>query len=106
VVIGSQLLLRFGGWDDAARMILDHHERFDGSGYPNGIKGEEIHVGARMIAIVDAFCSMTTERSDRNYKKGLLSAISEINANTETQFDPQLVSVFNDVVRNMMMRQN
>ncbi|MBR7799113.1 HD-GYP domain-containing protein [Undibacterium fentianense] len=104
VVIGSQFLLRFGGWEQAARMVLDHHERFDGSGYPNGAKAHQIHPGGRMLAIVDTFCSITTERSDRTFKKSLLSAISEINANSDTQFDPDMVQVFNDVVRKIMLR--
>jgi two-component system response regulator RpfG len=106
VVIGSQFLLRFGGWDEAARMVLDHHERYDGSGYPNGVSGQQIHQGARMLSIVDTFCSITTERSDRTFKKSLLSAISEINANSDTQFDPDMVQVFNEVVRKIMMKPN
>ncbi|MBC3918744.1 HD domain-containing protein [Undibacterium sp. CY18W] len=105
VVTSSQLLLRFGGWDEAARMVLDHHERFDGSGYPNGLQGEQIHPGARMLSIVDTFCSVTNERSDRSYKRSLLSAISEINANSDSQFDPQMVEVFNSVVRKLIAKQ-
>jgi two-component system response regulator RpfG len=105
VVTGSQLLLRFGGWNEAARMVLDHHERFDGSGYPNGLSGEEIHLGGRILSIIDTFCSITNERSDRSYTKSLLSAISEINANSESQFDPKVVSVFNTVVRKLMIKQ-
>lgn len=87
-------------------MVLDHHESYDGTGYPNRLSGEQIHPGARILAIVDTFCSITTERSDRSYKKSLLSAISEINANIEVQFDPKLVNAFNDVVRGLMMKQN
>ena len=105
VEFGSQLLMRFGGWEDAARMVLDHHEFFDGTGYPNGIAGTEIHPGGRMLSIVDTFCSITTERSDRGYKKSLMQAVSEINANIHVQFDPDMVTVFNDVVRNLMMKQ-
>ena len=105
VVTSSQLLLRFGGWNEAARMVLDHHERFDGSGYPNGLSGDEIHLGGRMLSIIDTFCSITNERSDRSYTKSLLSAISEINANSESQFDPKVVDVFNDVVRKLMIKQ-
>ena len=104
VVISSQLLLRFGGWDDAARMVFEHHERFDGLGYPNAISGQKIHPGGRILSIVDTFCSIITEQSDRTVKKTLLSAISEINANSETQFDPGMVQVFNNVVRRMMVK--
>lgn len=104
VLISSQLLLRFGGWEEAAKMVLAHHERFDGTGYPNGVIGQNIHPGGQMLSIVDTFCSITNERSDRTFKKSLLSAISEINANIETQFNPDMVHVFNEVVRRMMMR--
>ena len=105
VVTGSQLLLRFGNWNEAARMVLDHHERFDGSGYPNGLAGQQIHAGGRMLSIIDTFCSITNERSDRSFKKSLLNAISEINANASIQFDPDMVTAFNDVVRKIMMKQ-
>ena len=84
-------------------MVLAHHERFDGTGYPNGVVGHAIHPGGQMLSIVDTFCSITNERSDRTFKKSLLSAISEINANIETQFDPDMVHVFNEVVRRIMM---
>lgn len=104
VLISSQLLLRFGGWEEAAKMVLAHHERFDGTGYPNGVAGHDIHPGGQMLSIVDTFCSITNERSDRTFKKSLLSAISEINANIETQFNPDMVHVFNEVVRRIMMR--
>jgi HD-GYP domain-containing protein (c-di-GMP phosphodiesterase class II) len=103
VITGSQIVMRFGSWDDAAHMILDHHERFDGAGYPNGTAGNKIHPGGHILSIVDTFCAITTERSDRAYKKSLLSAISEINANSDSQFDPVMVKAFTGVVRNMMM---
>jgi HD-GYP domain-containing protein (c-di-GMP phosphodiesterase class II) len=105
VVTGSQLLLRFTVWNEAARMVLDHHERFDGSGYPNGLAGEQIHPGGRILSIVDTFCSVTNERSDRSFKRSLLSAISEINANSDSQFDPRMVEVFNEVVRKLIAKQ-
>jgi two-component system, response regulator RpfG len=100
----SQLLLRFGGWDDAAQMVFEHHEHFDSLGYPNAISGQKIHSGGRIFSIVDTFCSIITEHSDRCVKKTLLSAISEINANSETQFDPGMGQVFHHVVRRMMMK--
>lgn len=102
VLTGSQIVMRFGKWEEAAHMILDHHERFDGSGYPNGLRGDKINPGGHILSIIDTFCAITTERSDRAFKKSLLSAISEINANSESQFNPLMVKAFTGVVRTMM----
>jgi len=77
----------------AADIIYTHHERFDGSGYPNGLKGEEIPQGARIFAVVDAYDAIT---SDRPYRKARPHqyALEEIRRNTGTQFDPQMVEAF------------
>lgn len=99
VHVGTQLLQRFGNWDEAATIILQHHERLDGNGYPNRLKGEQIHIGARMLAIADSFCAMTNERQDRSYRKTLFSAVREVNAEAGAQFDPVLVEAFNEVIR-------
>ncbi len=74
-------------------IILTHHERFDGKGYPEGLKGEEIPLGARIIAIIDAFSAMT---SDRPYRKKLsaLEALREIEKESGRQFDPRVVKSF------------
>ncbi|MBI2379845.1 MAG: HD domain-containing protein [Gammaproteobacteria bacterium] len=101
VVISAQLLHRILGWEDASQMVLQHHERYDGEGYPNRLAGEDIHPGARIIAITDTFCALTNERSDRNYKKSLFSAITEVNKNVAAQFDPHYVDAFNMVVRKL-----
>jgi len=76
-----------------AREILAHHERWDGSGYPNGLKGEEIPYLARMISIVDAFDVMT---NNRPYKKaiGKEAALKEIANCAGRQFDPELAKEF------------
>ncbi|MCK9225120.1 MAG: TIGR00282 family metallophosphoesterase [Candidatus Muirbacterium halophilum] len=73
--------------------IKHHHEKYDGTGYPDGIKGEDIPVGARIIAVGDAFDAMT---SDRPYRKGMDAelAFEELEKNKGTQFDPVFVDYF------------
>jgi response regulator RpfG family c-di-GMP phosphodiesterase len=80
--------------------INHHHERYDGSGYPDGLSGEKIPLGARIIAIADAYDSMT---SDRPYRKPLSNgdAKSELLKYAGKQFDPQLVSIFLDILKEM-----
>ncbi|MEG1482885.1 MAG: HD-GYP domain-containing protein [Cetobacterium sp.] len=73
--------------------ILYHHENFDGSGYPKGIKGSEIPLYARIIAIADAYDAMTNNRP-YSLAKTHEQAIKEIKSCSGTQFDPQLVKVF------------
>ena len=76
-----------------AEYILSHHERWDGKGYPQGLKGEEIPYMARIISIIDAYDAMT---QDRPYRKAISKneAIKELYKNSGTQFDPNLVKVF------------
>ena len=73
--------------------ILSHHERWDGKGYPQGLKGTEIPLESRILAVVDAFDAMT---SDRVYRKALPleDAIKELTDNMGTQFDPAIVEIF------------
>ena len=80
--------------------IQHHHERYDGTGYPDGLAGEKIPLGARIIAISDSYDSMT---SDRPYRKPLSNgdAKNELLKNTGKQFDPKLVSIFLDVLGEM-----
>jgi putative two-component system response regulator len=78
-------------------IILHHHERYDGKGYPGGLKGREIPIGARILAVVDAFAAMTANRPHRRSltKEG---AIQELHRNVGTQFDPEVVEFFTGVV--------
>ena len=89
------LLNQMPDWQEAAMMVLQHHEHFDGKGYPNGATGNDIHIGARIIAIADTFYSLTHDRTDRGFKKSLSRSLSEINKYNGTQFDPRLVEAFN-----------
>jgi putative nucleotidyltransferase with HDIG domain len=74
-------------------LIRHHHERINGRGYPNGLKGEEIPLGARILHVADSYDSMT---SDRPYRPapGKEYAISELKKHKGTQFDPEVVDAF------------
>jgi HD-GYP domain-containing protein (c-di-GMP phosphodiesterase class II) len=79
--------------EGALPILLYHHERFDGSGYPFGLKGDAIPLEARIFTVVDSFDAMT---SDRPYRKAMPveDAIAEINRFSGIQFDPQVVDAF------------
>jgi putative two-component system response regulator len=79
------------------QIALGHHEKYDGSGYPNGQKGEDIPLSARIVAIADVFDALTTPRP---YKKAwpVAEAVAHINASAGSHFDPALVAVFNSVL--------
>ncbi len=93
VNIGFNLIQANPDLKIAADIILYHHERYDGSGYPHGRKGEEIPLGTRIFSLVDAYDAM---RSMRPYRSGLSRemAIEQIMQNSGTQFDPEIVKVF------------
>lgn len=100
-VIGSEILRRMQGWQPAAEMVLQHHERPDGHGYPFALKAGQICAGAGLLAVIDAFEAMTHERGDRYHKKSIVRTISEINA-CEGQFGREWIEPFNKVIRRML----
>ncbi|RCS56832.1 HD domain-containing phosphohydrolase [Parvibium lacunae] len=100
-VLGAGLLERMAGWSDAAEMVLQHHERLDGTGYPLALNAQQIHPGAKLIAILDAFEAMTHPRADRQFKKSAMRAITELNACAD-QFTQDWVRVFNPIVRKLL----
>jgi len=95
---GYDILKNFSAIPDLHYGILYHHERYDGKGYPGGLKGEEIPFQARIIAIADTYDAMT---SDRAYRKALPLdvVIDEFVENRGIQFDPQLVDVFLEMIK-------
>lgn len=83
---------------DAAEIVYAHHERYDGAGYPRGLAGDEIPVGARIFSVVDAFDAMTSRRPYRDAMPRE-SALMEIARNSGTQFDPRMVEAFLTMIR-------
>ncbi len=94
----AQILVALEDMKENVEVILHHHERYDGKGYPDGIKGGEIPARARIIAAADAFDAMT---SDRPYRKALSFeiAIEEMEKNKGIQFDPQVIDAFMTVIK-------
>ena len=90
---GFEIIEQIESLRGVAKIIHHHHERFDGQGYPAGLKGDEIPVGSRIFAVVDSYVAMTSERP---YRKNLPHdiAVKEIVRNTLTQFDPEVVAAF------------
>jgi len=93
--LGANLLGNHESYKEVSRIVLAHQEHFDGTGYPNGLKGKEIPLNARIIAIADAYHAMT---SDRPYRKALspVTAARELLKHSGHQFDPTLVKAFID----------
>ncbi len=91
--VGYKMLIRIPFLRDAAEIVLAHQEFFDGTGYPRGLKGDQIPLGARIFTIADSLDAMI---SDRPYRKALpmSHAREEIKRCSGTQFDPQMVEVF------------
>lgn len=92
-LLGVQLVSPIGFLGDAVHIIREHHERWDGKGYPAGIAGEDIHAGARIFSVADTFDAIT---SDRPYQEALpiAYALEEIEAHAGSQFDPEVVREF------------
>jgi len=95
--IGKKILSTVEELSDISKIVYELHEKWDGKGYPRGIAGEEISVFARLIAIADAFSSMT---SDSNFRKTLTAheAAQEIKKCSGTQFDPEISKIFCDMI--------
>jgi putative nucleotidyltransferase with HDIG domain len=98
---GYRMLKNVNFSEEVTLILLQHHERYDGSGYPAGLKGEDIFIGARVFTLVDAYDAM---RSDRPYRKGTAyeSACAEILRCSGSQFDPGVVEVFLKIPKETM----
>jgi HD-GYP domain-containing protein (c-di-GMP phosphodiesterase class II) len=79
-------------------MVLHHHERYDGKGYPHGLKGENIPLVARIMAVADAFDAMTSKRIYRDMKD-IEYAIEQLEKGKQSQFDPEIAEVFLQLIK-------
>jgi len=95
-LLGYQMVRRIPFLHEAADIVYSHQERYDGSGYPRGLRGDQIPLGARIFAVADTFDAMT---SDRPYRaaQSISSARREIERQSDKQFDPEIVKVFTSI---------
>ncbi len=93
VRVGRDLLARVPHLGEVSDVVLYHHERFDGKGYPDGLTGEEIPLPARIVCVADAYCAMVSKRSYKE-SSSLEQARAELARNRGTQFDPDVVDAF------------
>jgi HD-GYP domain-containing protein (c-di-GMP phosphodiesterase class II) len=95
--VGYRIAKSTSELESIADYILSHHERWDGKGYPYGLKGESIPLLSRIIAVADAYDAMT---NDRVYRKAMSiqEAVAQIKINSGTQFDPGITDVFETII--------
>ncbi len=91
--LGYKLVQRIPVLKEAAEIVYSHQERFDGTGYPNGLRGDAIPLGSRIFSVADTLDAITSDRPYRP-KQSMSAARAEIQRCTGTQFDPEVVSVF------------
>ncbi len=96
--IGFRMVEQVPGMEAIAPVVLHHHERWDGTGYPARLKGEQIPLGARVVGVADAFSAMTEQRPYRD-RMPLEAACAELERCAGSQFDPRVVGLFVDEVR-------
>jgi energy-coupling factor transport system substrate-specific component len=96
--IGATILKYIKSFKNLVPAVYHHHERFDGKGYPHGIKGEAIPLHARIIAIADSFDAMTSNRAYRN-ALSFKTALSELERGRGVQLDPDITDIFIEILK-------
>jgi HD-GYP domain-containing protein (c-di-GMP phosphodiesterase class II) len=95
--LGARMLSRIKLWEDLGPMVLHHHERWDGAGYPEGLAGDDIPLESRIIALADTFDSMTSASSYRE-PRDFDDALAQVESCAGSQFDPRVASAFLELV--------
>lgn len=91
--VGSRMLRRIEFLKEASEIVLSHHERFDGAGYPRRIQGEQIPLGARLFAVIDVYDALTTDRAYHTARSHA-EALENIREGVGSRFDPAVVDAF------------
>ncbi|MDI9484133.1 MAG: HD-GYP domain-containing protein [Bacillota bacterium] len=94
---GHRFLSAVVGMEEVAETVLAHHERYDGEGYPQGLRGQQIPLNARIVAVADAYDAMVSARPYRNCLTHE-EAVAELKRGTRTQFDPEIVRAFLELI--------
>jgi len=108
-MVGAEIVSSIEGFTEKNSIkdiILYHHERYDGKGYPSGLKGYDIPLGARIIAVADSVSAMMQKRPYRN-KMDFEATVTEVFQNSGTQFDPLIVNAFSknlEIIENYLKR--
>ena len=98
VIIGYEIIIGVPDMSNIAHLVLHHHERVDGTGYPHGLFGNEIPLGARILCVADSFDAMVTSRIYRPVVS-VPEALEELKRCSGTQFDPEIVKIFGNYLR-------
>jgi HD-GYP domain-containing protein (c-di-GMP phosphodiesterase class II) len=95
---GGEMVFGIHGLEGVAAIVVHHHEHYDGGGYPDRLAGEDIPLRSRIVAVCDAYCAMT---SDRSYRPALrpIAALRELERRAGTQFDPEAVQALTRAAR-------
>ncbi|MBM6549696.1 HD domain-containing phosphohydrolase [Marinomonas ostreistagni] len=102
-MVGAQLLSKHDGWDQASDIVISYKERFDGTGYPEGLVGGMIPQGAFVLAMAVRFIDVVWGKSGDEYKKSAMRAIQKVNAESGKGIPPHLVDAFNRAVRKLLV---
>lgn len=102
-MVGAQLLSKHEGWEEASEMVITYKERFDGSGYPEGLVGGMIPQGAFVLSMAVRFIDVVWGKSGDEYKKSAMRAIQKVNAESGKGIPPHMVDAFNRAVRKLLV---